>query len=144
MAAPPQRLAAPAAVFLVVFVAFALLRAANPAVYWGEKPMDFAFLGALARARSLPPADPWFAGETLNYFHFGHALVVAFAQVSGVPLAVAFNLALATAAGLAGAAAFAAGSALSRSPGAACSRSPDLFAGNLAARAPGSRGRGNP
>ncbi len=125
---------APAAAFLLVFVVFALLRAGNPTIYWGEKPMDFAILGALARARALPPADPWFAGETLNYFHFGHALVVAFARTSGVPLALAFNLALATAAGLAGAAAFAAGRALGRTRAAGVlAVFLVLFAGNLAA-----------
>jgi YYY domain-containing protein len=94
------------AVFLGVFGLFMIARALHPAIYWGEKPMDFALLNALLRSRTMPPADPWFAGETLNYFYFGHALVAFFARLAGVSSALAFNLALATVAGLLAVASF--------------------------------------
>ncbi|MBI2962906.1 MAG: hypothetical protein HYY35_04065, partial [Deltaproteobacteria bacterium] len=93
-------------VFWLVFGAFALARAFNPAIFWGEKPMDFAFLNALLRSRTMPPADPWFAGGTLNYFYFGHALVAFFARLAGVEAAFAFNLAIATVGGLLAAASY--------------------------------------
>ena len=38
------------------FAVFVLVRAGNPAIFWGEKPMDFAFLNTLTRATSLPPS----------------------------------------------------------------------------------------
>lgn len=88
------------AVFLVTFGAFLFLRALNPAIFWGEKPMDFAILNACLRALTMPPADPWFAGESLNYFYFGHALTAFFSEIAGVPAAFAFNLAIATLAGM--------------------------------------------
>jgi YYY domain-containing protein len=94
----------------VVFVAaagvFLAVRSLNPAIYWGEKPMDFAILNALVRSRTMPPADPWFAGGTLNYYYLGHALVAFFAQAAGVAPAFAFNLAIGTVAGTLALAAF--------------------------------------
>jgi YYY domain-containing protein len=94
------------AIFLLVFAIFLAVRMLNPAIFWGEKPMDFAILNATARATVMPPADPWFAGEALNYFYFGHALTAFFAEITGVPTAFAFNLAIATVGGLLATAAF--------------------------------------
>jgi YYY domain-containing protein len=94
------------AIFLGTFVLFLLLRSLNPAIFWGEKPMDFAILNAAMRAATMPPPDPWFAGLSLNYFYFGHALTAFFAELTGVPASVAFNLAIATLGGLLAVAAF--------------------------------------
>jgi hypothetical protein len=47
-----------------------------------------------------------FAGESLNYFYFGHALTGVFANISGVSAAFAFNLAIPTLAALLSTAAF--------------------------------------
>ena len=95
------------AVALVTFGSFLAVRAWNPAIFWGEKPMDFAILNALLRSAALPPADPWFAGDRLNYFYFGHAVTAVFSQVAGVGPAFAFNLALPTIAAMLACAAFA-------------------------------------
>lgn len=94
------------AVFLSVFALFLAIRVLNPAIYWGEKPMDFAILNAAFRAAALPPADPWFAGASLNYFYFGHAVAAIFGVLTAVPPAFAFNLAMPTIAALLAAAAF--------------------------------------
>jgi hypothetical protein len=95
-----QSLLAADAAFFLTFGVFLGIRALNPAIFWGEKPMDFAILNACLRATAMPPADPWFAGEPLNYFYFGHALTAFFAEITGVPAEFAFNLAVATVAGL--------------------------------------------
>jgi YYY domain-containing protein len=94
------------ALFLGTFALFTVVRALNPAISWGEKPMDSAILNAFLRSTTAPPADPWFAGETLNYFYFGHALTGIFSNLSGVPAAFAFNLAIAGVAALLATAAF--------------------------------------
>jgi YYY domain-containing protein len=88
------------AVFLSGFVLFLGVRAWTPAIAWGEKPMDFAILNAILRSPAVPPADPWYAGASLNYFYFGHFVTAVSSQVSGVPPEIAFNLAIATIAAL--------------------------------------------
>ena len=105
-AAHRRAVVAAEAVFLSVFALFLAIRILNPAIYWGEKPMDFAILNATFRAAALPPADPWFAGAPLNYFYFGHALTAIFGALTAVPPALAFNLAIPTVAALLATAAF--------------------------------------
>ena len=79
-----------------VLAAFLAVRAVNPEIYWGEKPMDAAILSAIWRAATLPPGDPWFAGAPLNYYFFGflpHALV---GRAGHLGVGLVFNLAAAT------------------------------------------------
>jgi len=94
------RLARPAilkvlAVFFGVFALFLLIRASNPAIFWGEKPMDFSFFNAFLNARHWPPGEVWMAGRPLHYYYFGEMLMVFPALLSGVDSAVAYNLACA-------------------------------------------------
>ena len=98
------------------FALFLLLRAANPEVFWGEKPMDFAILNALDRSTLLPPPEPWFAGSPLHYSYFGHFMVAAWGKTLGLPPASSFNLGIAAVALLLSAAAFAAALALTGRP----------------------------
>ena len=120
----------------VVWFAFALflaLRALNPEIFWGEKPMDFAFLNTLYRSTALPPPEPWLAGSTLSYTYFGHFTVAAVGKALAIQPAVMFNLGIALTAALTAAALFAAGSLVGGSwrPG-AIAAGLTLFAGNLA------------
>jgi len=79
-----------------VLALFLALRAWNPEIYWGEKPMDAAILAGIFRTDGLPPADPWLAGTPLNYYYFGF-LPFAFAgRASACSLGLTFNLAVAT------------------------------------------------
>ena len=79
-----------------VLALFLVVRALNPEIYWGEKPMDSAILAGLLRADSLPPSDPWLAGEPINYYFFGFLPFAFMARASGASLGLAFNLAVAT------------------------------------------------
>jgi len=100
---------------VVVWGCFALflgLRLLNPEIYWGEKPMDFAFLNTLYRSTTLPPPEPWFAGSALHYTYFGHFLVAAFGKALAVAPELMFNLGIGLAAVLLAAAALAAGALL--------------------------------
>lgn len=96
-------------VFLAAFALFLLIRARNPDLwhlaFGGEKPMEFAFLNAVAKSTYFPPYDPWHAGGYINYYYFGYVIVATVMRLTGVVPAVAFNLAIAsvfalTAAGL--------------------------------------------
>ncbi len=97
--------------FVALFLA---ARAWQPAIFWGEKPMDFGILRQLLRTDSLPPQDPWFAGAALNYSYFGQFVVATLGKLSGLGAPYLYNVAIALFAGLAASAAFASGLLLSR------------------------------
>ena len=99
-------------VLLASFAFFAAVRAFHPEIFWGEKPMDFAFLNALDRATSIPPPEPWLSGTTVNYPYFGHFAVAALGKLTHVAPALSFNLGVATVGALTAAAAFGAGALL--------------------------------
>ncbi len=82
-------------VFWLTFSFFLLLRAHNPAIEWGERPMDFAILNAFLRADTVPPVDPWFAGEQLHYHAWGQFLMALLGRLAGTPPAILYNLAAA-------------------------------------------------
>lgn len=83
-------------VLLGLFAVGAGLRWLNPEISGTEKPMDLALLNAAARATSFPPSDPWFAGESINYYYLGYSMAAFGAHLSGAESAVGYNLALAS------------------------------------------------
>ena len=101
-----------ALVFWGTFLFFLAVRALNPEIYSGEKPMDFSFLNTLLRSTELPPPEPWLAGTPLSYTYFGHFLAAAAGKLLGIHPGILFNLAIAMTAALAASAILAAGAAL--------------------------------
>ncbi len=92
--------------FLAMFMFMAVVRAANPEASSTEKPMELAFINAILRSPSFPPADPWLSGYSISYYYFGYIMVALLARLSGTPGGVAFNLALASWFALSGLAAY--------------------------------------
>ena len=61
-----------------------------------EKFMDFAFLNAVMRTSSFPPADPWFAGGFLDfYYYLGYLSIGVLGKLCSVEPSILFNLAIA-------------------------------------------------
>jgi YYY domain-containing protein len=81
---------------LLLFAAYIWLRGYTPQILDTEKPMDIAFLASSTRTVSMPPPDPWFAGEPINYYYLGYLLHGTLGRLSRVSPETGFNLALAT------------------------------------------------
>lgn len=86
--------------FLGIFGFWAYLRGINPDIQSVEKFMDFGFINAAYRAKWMPPVDMWYAGETINYYYYGHFVTAYLAKLTGVSTSIVFNLMLATIVGL--------------------------------------------
>lgn len=83
------------ALFLALFAALAVIRAANPDAVGTEKPMELAFINAILRSPTFPPHDPWLSGYAISYYYFGYVLVSMLAKIGGTTGSVAFNLGIA-------------------------------------------------
>ncbi|MBN1963273.1 MAG: hypothetical protein JW910_01415 [Anaerolineae bacterium] len=92
--------------FLVLFVGWAFFRAHNPDTFTTEKGMDLAFLSAVGRSQSFPPNDPWMAGYSISYYHFGYILAAMLTKLVNVGNATGFSLMIVTLFSLAGVSTF--------------------------------------
>ena len=83
------------AIFILVFLGWALFRAYDPSIDHTEQPMDFSFLNASIQSRVGSPEDPWLRGEPVSYYYFGYWMMGTATQLTGMPSNVSYNLAMA-------------------------------------------------
>jgi uncharacterized membrane protein len=91
-----RAIAASEARFVLPFAFYVAMRGFSHDVIGLEKFMDYAFAASAMRADTLPVPDPWFAGEPINYYYFGHYVTAFLCKLSATPLAFGYNLMLAT------------------------------------------------
>jgi YYY domain-containing protein len=84
------------AVFALVFVLWALVRAHDPSADHTEQPMDLMFVTASTVSPTLPLPDPWLAGYPVSYYYFGHWLVALLGRLAALPPEAAYTLGQAT------------------------------------------------
>lgn len=82
--------------FSALLLAGAFLRSFKPGLDSLEKFMNVAFINSILRSPGLPAADPWLAGETINYYYFGHYTYALLTRLTGLATPVAYNLGMAT------------------------------------------------
>ncbi|TVR68994.1 MAG: hypothetical protein EA415_14750, partial [Sphaerobacteraceae bacterium] len=91
-----RRLAFTEAATFFIMAAVLIVRGFNPDISGTEKPMELAFLNSVMAHQSIPAPDPWFAGESINYYYFGYVILGGTGMLTGIPGEVVFNLSLAT------------------------------------------------
>jgi uncharacterized membrane protein len=97
-----------AALLLLAVVA----RSLKPDLDSLEKFMNVAFINSILRSEGLPAADPWLAGESINYYYFGHYAYATLTALSGLKTEIAYNLGMATTSALTASLSFTLGQAL--------------------------------
>ncbi|WP_055045725.1 DUF2298 domain-containing protein [Devosia sp. A16] len=78
--------------FLLLLLIGALIKARVPDIHGLEKFMDFGFVNAALRTEAMPPLDPWWGDEPINYYYFGHVAAAWLIGLARVPADHGFNL----------------------------------------------------
>lgn len=85
-------IAAEEILFLGLMLAAFYIISFRPEAYGTEKFMDYGFLTAMQRSTKLPFEDPWFAGESVNYYYGGQYLTAFLMKMSGISAGYSYNL----------------------------------------------------
>ena len=80
--------------FFIGISSLSYIRMHNPDIQDLEKFMDAGFMASYLRAPTLPAPDIWLAGETINYYSFGHFLGSIMSRLWHIDLAFTYNLLL--------------------------------------------------
>lgn len=83
-------------IFAACLFSWAYIRGFQPDVEGLEKFMDFGFINSILRSQYFPPLDMWFAGNTINYYYFGHLVAAVLTKISQLESSVVYNLMIAT------------------------------------------------
>lgn len=82
--------------FLFCLLGWSLVRAFQPNIHGLEKFMDYGFVNSILRSSFFPPQDMWLAGETVNYYYFGHLITALLTKISGINSTITYNLMIST------------------------------------------------
>ncbi|MBI5449503.1 hypothetical protein HY948_04265 [Candidatus Gottesmanbacteria bacterium] len=80
--------------FLGVLLFWSWIKGHEPSIRGLEKFMDYGFMKSILESRYFPPGDMWYSPLSINYYYFGHMVTAVLTKLSGLDLAVTFNLML--------------------------------------------------
>lgn len=86
--------------FFLILMLWSYVRGFAPDIEGLEKFMDWGFVNSALRSQYFPPADMWYAGQSINYYYFGHLVFAFLTKFSGIASAITYNLSIATVCGL--------------------------------------------
>ena len=81
-------------VFLLGYAFIINMRSFFPALNQSEKFFDYAFINVIAASPDLPPPDPWFAGQPMNYYYGGQLLMGVMSKMTGTEVSTGYNIAM--------------------------------------------------
>ena len=82
--------------FFAALLFWSWIKGHEPSIHNLEKFMDFGFTKSILNSAYFPAPDMWYQGFSINYYYFGHTVMAMLTRLSGIDLAVTFNLMLAT------------------------------------------------
>lgn len=82
-------------IFLLILSLWSYIRGFAPDIEGLEKFMDWGFVNSILRSRFSPPSDMWYAGNSINYYYFGHLVFALLTKISGITSAITYNLSIA-------------------------------------------------
>jgi len=83
-------------ILFITLTTWSFVRGYQPDIQGLEKFMDFGFLNSILISQYFPPNDMWLAGNTINYYYFGHLFTAVLTKLSGLDPAITYNLMIAT------------------------------------------------
>jgi YYY domain-containing protein len=78
--------------FAVAFVAWAFVRAHDPAADHTEQPMDLMFMNSIWASPTYPPQDAWLAGYPISYYYLGYWLLTTLGHITAQPPEVVYTV----------------------------------------------------
>ena len=87
--------------FFAFFLMWTYFAGFHPAAYGTEKFMDYGFMEAMMRSKTLPATDLWYSEGKINYYYGGQYFAVFLTKLSGTKVELTYNLMRTFVAGLA-------------------------------------------
>ena len=78
--------------FFAAFLLWTYLAGFHSAAYGTEKFMDYGFMEAMMRSKTLPATDLWYSQGKINYYYGGQYFAVFLTKLSGTQVELTYNL----------------------------------------------------